>query len=181
VLSHKDALTLKREQPDTAQGWRDAILMCLLLDHGLRCSEMAALLFEHINLYEETLTFYREKVDLVQTHQLSKDTRAALRHYLEHAALTAGEHLLRGSRRGGRLLGRMSERAVTARVNVLGERLGVEQLSAHDGRHTWATLAIKAGTDLKALQDAGGWKSPYMPLRYAEAAKIANDGVKLPE
>ena len=66
-------------------------------------------------------------------------------------------------------------------VDVLGERLGVEQLSAHDGRHTWATLAIKAGTDLKALQDAGGWKSPYMPLRYAEAAKIANDGVKLPE
>lgn len=30
-----------------------------------------------------------------------------------------------------------------------------------------------------ALQDAGGWKSPVMPLRYAASAKIANAGVKL--
>ncbi len=73
----------------------------------------------------------------------------------------------------------MSERAITARVNVLGERLGIHGLSAHDGRHAWATFAIKAGTDVKALQDAGGWKSPYMPLRYAASGKIANAGVKL--
>ena len=28
-------------------------------------------------------------------------------------------------------------------------------------------------------QDAGGWSSPAMPLRYVEAAKIANEGVRL--
>jgi hypothetical protein len=32
---------------------------------------------------------------------------------------------------------------------------------------------------IKALQDAGGWNSPNRPLRYAESAEIANDGVKL--
>ena len=32
-----------------------------------------------------------------------------------------------------------------------------------------------------ALQDAGGWASPAMPLRYVEAAKIANQGVLLGE
>jgi integrase len=127
------------------------------------------------------VSFYREKVDLTQTHTLTKDTRAALRRYLEYAALEPGEHLLRGSRRSGRLEGRMSERAISARVNVLGERIGVHKLSAHDGRHTWATLAIKAGTDVKALQVAGGWKSAHMPIKYAEAGRIANDGVKLPE
>jgi len=29
------------------------------------------------------------------------------------------------------------------------------------------------------LKDAGGWNSPAMPLRYIEAAKIANEGVRL--
>jgi hypothetical protein len=29
------------------------------------------------------------------------------------------------------------------------------------------------------LQDAGGWNSPAMPLRYVETAKIANQGVIL--
>jgi hypothetical protein len=32
---------------------------------------------------------------------------------------------------------------------------------------------------LKALQDAGGWSRPAMPLCYAESAEIANDGVTL--
>jgi hypothetical protein len=29
------------------------------------------------------------------------------------------------------------------------------------------------------LQEAGGWKSPAMPLRYATKARKANEGVKL--
>jgi len=84
-----------------------------------------------------------------------------------------------GSRKGGILQGAMSDRAITDRVRVLGERLGIEGLSAHDCRHYWATSAIKGGTDIKSLQDAGGWSSPAMPLRYAASGKVANKGVKL--
>jgi site-specific recombinase XerD len=180
-ISKDQAAQLKREQPDTPQGRRDALLMCLLLDHGLRCGEIATLTLHCVNLNDETLTFYREKVNIVQIHQFTKDTRVALRRYLECVQLQPGDPLLQGSRRSGKLEGRMSERAITARVNVLGERLSVsiKGLSAHDGRHAWATFAIKAGTDVKALQDAGGWKSPVMPLRYAASGKIANAGVKL--
>jgi integrase len=182
AVSKEQAAQLKHTQPDTPQGRRDALLMCLLLDHGLRCGEIAALILKNVNLIEETLTFYREKVDMEQVHLFTKDTRIALRRYLECVQLSPEEHLLRGSRRslaGDRLQGRMSERAITARVNELGERIGITCLSAHDGRHAWATFAIKAGTDVKALQDAGGWKSPVMPLRYAASGKIANAGVKL--
>ena len=32
-----------KTQPDTPQGRRDALLMCLLLDHGLRVGELAVL------------------------------------------------------------------------------------------------------------------------------------------
>lgn len=73
----------------------------------------------------------------------------------------------------------MSSRAITARMKHLCKAIDVEGASAHDGRHAWATSAIAGGTDIKALQDAGGWSSPAMPLRYAASQVIANKGVKL--
>jgi len=41
-----------------------------------------------------------------------------------------------------------------------------------------STLAARAGTPVDRLQDAGGWNSPVMALRYLEAAAIANTGVR---
>ena len=73
----------------------------------------------------------------------------------------------------------MSVRASNARVGELGQAMGIERLSPHDARHYWATQAIRNGTDIKSLQDAGGWTSPAMPLRYAASAAIANEGVRL--
>ena len=73
----------------------------------------------------------------------------------------------------------MTTRAITKRVNALGKRLGIPNLSAHDGRHTWTKRAIQGKTDLRALMDAGGWSTPTQPLLYAESGKIANAGVQL--
>ncbi len=174
-ISPEQARALK-EQRNTPQGRRDALLMCLLLDHGLRCGEVAALTVESLNLSTGLLTFYRQKVDKVQTHRLTRDTLLAAMRYFEVAK--PKEKLLMGSRKGGKLEGSMSERAITDRVRELGERIGVKGLSAHDCRHDWARSAVKA-SDIKALQQAGGWSSPAMPLRYADDATIANEGVKL--
>lgn len=73
----------------------------------------------------------------------------------------------------------MTAGAVTKRVRTIGNELGFSALSPHDCRHFWATSATRGGTDTKSLQDAGGWKSPAMPLRYVESAAVANAGVKL--
>ncbi len=73
----------------------------------------------------------------------------------------------------------MTAGAINKRVGFLGEQIGVHGLSPHDCRHYWATSATRGGTDLKSLQDAGGWKSPAMPLRYVESQAIANKGVRL--
>lgn len=73
----------------------------------------------------------------------------------------------------------MTERAITGRVRELGERIGTSGLSAHDLRHYWATRAARNGTPIDRLQDAGGWNSPAMPMRYIESAKIANEAVRL--
>jgi integrase len=180
-LTPAEVRKLKETRLDTPQGRRDRLLMCLLLDHGLRCSEIALLEVTNFNFETGEMTFYRPKVQKEQTHKLSRDTRAALQAYADAGDMPPAGKLLRGSRKGGKLTGSgMSERAITARVNELGRALiGKDGLSAHDGRHSWATRAARNGTDPFALQEAGGWNSLAMPRRYVEAAKIANEGVKL--
>lgn len=168
-----------KAQPDTPQGRRDSLLMCLLLDHGLRCGEVAGLTVTDFDLRGGELVFYRPKVNLVQRHKLTADTLTAARRYFDQDAPPAGP-LLRGSRKDGRLhQAGMSVQAITARVATLGAALGIDRLSAHDARHYWVTRALAAGTQLDRLKDAGGWSSPAMPLKYAAGAKVANEGVKL--
>lgn len=170
-----------KDQPDTPQGRRDAVMMALLLDLGLRVGELALLKVENIDLKRGELKFHRPKVDKTQTHELSKDAREALRRYQQAGdmPLLADAPLLRSSVKGGKLgkVG-MSERAISRRVNVLGKQVGIEgKLSAHDCRHYWATDAARRGIDPFRLQEAGGWNSLVMPRRYVEAAKIANEGM----
>ena len=110
-----------KTQPDTPQGRRDQLLMTILLDHGLRCSEVSRLSVANLDLARGELTFYRPKVDKQQIHQLSKDMVTIGRMYMEEDALSSGT-LLRRSWKDGKLLDTgMSERAITLRVKVLGE------------------------------------------------------------
>jgi integrase len=164
------------------QGRRDCLLMCLLLDHGLRVSEVAGLVATDFDLKRGELRFYRPKVDKQQTHRLTADAERAAQGYFAQDAPALGRILL-ASKKGGELTRRpMSARGITKRVWYLGrELLGIVDppLSAHDCRHYWATDAARNQTDPFALQEAGGWSSLAMPRRYVEDAKIANQAVKL--
>jgi integrase len=167
-------------QPNTPQGRRDALLMCLLLEHGLRVSEIAALTRQSFDLKAGTITFYRSKVDMTQTHIMTPATRKAAGAYLQYDALADGI-LWRKSHKGtGKLSVQLSAtsaaRALTKRVELLGRHAGIEGLSAHDGRHYWATYEARSETPIDRLRQAGGWKSIAMPLRYIADAEIANAG-----
>lgn len=166
--------TLLKKQPDTPRGRRDAFIMCLLLDHGLRVSEVAALDVQSINLQTGELVIYRHKTDKTQIHQLTPGTYKAARAYLTDCSSDQGPLFV-----GICSKARVDTSSINARVGQLGEAIGIKGLSPHDCRHYYATDAIRNGTDIKSLQDAGGWNSPAMPLRYAESAKVANSGVKL--
>ena len=85
--------------------------MALLLDHGLRVGEVAGLTVGAFDLPDAgpsgrrkagELRFYREKVDKVQTHRLSRDALDAAQAYLAQDAPPIGP-LLRASRKDGRL------------------------------------------------------------------------------
>lgn len=179
MLTYDQAQRLKT-QPDTAQGRRDALLMALLLDHGLRCGEVALLTVTDFDPTKGTMTFYRPKVDKTQTHKLTGDTLRALQAWFDSGNAPAVGPILRGSRKGGALTAAgMTERAITARVRALGQEVGLANLSAHDCRHYWATRATEQGTHPRRLQQAGGWNSPAMVMRYVNEAEVANEGVML--
>jgi integrase len=188
-IGHKKAEPVKitpgqafslKHHPSTPQGRRDVLLMCLLLDHGLRVGEVAALTVSDFNIKERELRFYRPKVNKEQIHRLTDDTLAALTAYQANGDIPENGLILRRSMKNEQLgaVG-MGERAITARVCFLGEKIGLYGLSAHDCRHFWATSAAKHGTDPFVLQEAGGWSSLAMPRRYVEDNDIANEGVKL--
>lgn len=177
-----DQVKALKTHPDTPQGRRDALLMALLLDHGLRVGEVAILTVDAFYSDESgTFTFYRPKVGKQQKHRLSADALRAVTAYLMHDAPERGSLLFRQSAKGGSLKtgAGISERNLSERVRTLGHKIGIESLSAHDCRHSWATRAVKGKTDAFALRDAGGWASLAMPSRYVEAAAIANDRVAL--
>jgi len=146
---------------------RDALLMCLLLDHGLRVGEIAILKRNAIALRSRLLTFYRPKVDEPQTDRMTDDTLVAARAYL--ATLPAKQESLFD----------LAVISIQERVRTLGVLAGIQGLSPHDCRHCWATRAASHGTPLGRLRQAGGWSNIQTPLRYIRDSAIANEGVIL--
>jgi len=156
------------KHPDTGfLAKRDALLMCLLLDHGLRVGEIVILKRNQIHLRGRTLTFYRPKVDEPQTDRLTNDTYEAAKAYLP--TLPAKQESLFD----------LAIISVQERVRILGELVGIHGLSPHDCRHSWATRAARHGTPLERLKQAGGWSNIQTPLRYIKESAIANEGVIL--
>ncbi|MFC1936708.1 tyrosine-type recombinase/integrase [Chloroflexota bacterium] len=171
-ITKDQAESLKAQDTSTDQGKRDAVIMALLLDHGLRVGELAALAVESINIEAGQLTFYRSKVDKWDTQSLTGDTWRVLPEYLGATGITKGA-LLRGSVRGGDLAtGGMSTRAINKRVGYLGDRAGIEGLSPHDCRHYAATKDANKGKSIYWLMEKYGWTSPATAIRYIEAAAV---------
>ena len=178
VISAAHAKRFK-QQPDTKKGRRDALLLCFMLDHGFRCSEIAALKVAKLDVGEATMTMYREKVHLWQVHDLSPDTLQAAQAYLPYVGDQVW--LFPGNRdRETGETGPLTTRAINDRIFTLGQRIGIkERFGPHDGRHHWTTDIFKNGTSIDRVQEAGGWSSPAMPLRYANKGRKANEGVKI--
>ena len=72
VLTAEQSRRLKRQHPPTPQGIRDRLLMCLLLDLGLRASEVASLAVEAFS-EPGYIIVYRQKTDTADRMELTTD------------------------------------------------------------------------------------------------------------
>lgn len=185
-LTTTQALTLKKltthpERPSKRQHdlllpARDALLMGLLVEHALRCSEVALLKVESIDLRRGTITIYRPKTDRTDVQRMHQHTRLAAEVYLSHLKRKSGP-LFTGYDETVPL----STRAINKRVGVLGGELGIEHLSPHDLRHHWAFDALLNQTPLNIVQADGGWETEVMPLRYARQFGTPGGGAFITE
>ena len=181
-ISHEVAKRLKQNHPTTPMGKRDKLLMCLLLNHGLRASEVEQLKVRDFSIDEGgvmLMRFFRPKTKGYGQHQLTPETQSAYESYVSVlSAETLNGSLLLSAKKSGDLRTRpMKVRDITRRVNLLGTQAGTNRLSAHDCRHYLATKLARRGYGVDRLMQFFGWASPTTAMRYVEQTKIDNEGI----
>lgn len=120
-LSTEQCDKLKTVGEDTPQGRRDRLLMCLLLDHGLRPKDVTEL--------------SAGKQDALKW---SDDTHSALRAYIDagDCPTEPDAKLLRASLKSGALgHAGMTVTGCSSRVRYLGKHLGIHGLTPSDCKH----------------------------------------------
>lgn len=184
-----------KKYPDrkTAQGRRDALILTLLVDTGMRIGELANLFvtgmvdlgdgdvrWVGVDMAEGLIAYYAEKTNVVVTLKQSPDVAAVLKLWLSTDAPAMGP-LLRASNRSGALTkAGMTRGAISARVRELSQAAIGRELSPHDIRH--GTITVMANNHPDRLHDLSlmyGWKpGSKMIYTYAKERDIANaDGL----
>ena len=142
------------DHPDrrTRMGSRDAVLLALLYDCGLRVSELAGLRLDQIDL-EAWLIRVRGKGDKERFVPFGEEAREVIQAYLaESRGLSrrarANPHLFPGAR-GGHLTRQRLWQIVKLHLSGAGVARGV---SPHTLRHSFATHLLDNGADLRAVQ-----------------------------
>ncbi len=144
LLAHPDRTT--------RMGLRDALLLALLYDCGLRVSELVTLRLEHLDL-ESWLIRARGKGDKERFVPFGEEARAAIVAYLSGSRgrsrrATGNGYLFPGTR-GGHLTRQRAWQIV--KLHLLGAGVA-RSVSPHTLRHSFATHLLDNGADLRAVQ-----------------------------
>jgi site-specific recombinase XerD len=149
---------------------RDAALLRLLADTGMRRGEVAGLTVADLHLDGAGLILLRGETSKGKRDRLvplSREAVAALDKYLRvrhshpHAALP---WLWLGKR------GRLSDSGILQLVERRGRQVGVAGLHPHRFRHTFAHRGQREGMSATSLMAIGGWKDAAMLARYGRSA-----------
>lgn len=146
---------------------RDEAIIRLLLDCGIRVSELTGIDLDHLDLDAETVTV-TGKGSRVRNSYFGAKTGQALDRYLmlrnkhkhrDNAALFLGER------------GRFTPDGVRERLKVRAEMAGLDaRANPHRFRHTNAHDFLLAGGQERDLKRLMGWRSDTMLERYGASA-----------
>ena len=182
VASPDEAARLIAAVPD-----KDRAVWAVAFYAGLRLGELRALEWESVDLAAGTIRVTRswDQVAGPIKPKSEAGTRTVpiptvLRDFLTPHKLKAGRHagLVFPGRHGGQPFGHWS---LQERADKAWEAAGLNRLTLHEARHTFASLMIAAGVDAKALSDFMGHSSiqvtfdkygHLMPGSGAEAAAL---------
>lgn len=142
---------------------RDEAMLRMLLDTGMRISELAGLNIDSVDLDTE-VAIVTGKGNRIRACPFGPKTARAVDRYLR----LRGKHPR--AREPGLWLGqrgRLSSDGIDDRLRQRATQAGVEQLHAHRFRHTFAHAWLAAGGQERDLMRLAGWRSTEMLGRYA--------------
>ncbi len=159
---------LAQVESKTFLGLRNKVMMLLMLDSGLRLSEVLGLQLVQLDLAGGEL-IVMGKGRKERKVPFAAVMREAFKGYLKkRARVQAGEDLVFMSRRGGQL----TRRHVQIMVRRYGRQAGIKgvRVSPHTLRHTFATQYIRNGGDPFSLQAILGHSTLEMVRNYVNLA-----------
>jgi integrase len=167
-------LLLRLVGPSPAER-RDVALLLVMRDLLARRSEAVALALADVSFAPDgsaTAIIRRSKTDATgqgEVRWLSPRTVKHLRRWLDVAGITEGP-VFRAVNKGGKAGGPLTGSDVPRILKRLAERVGLDPagISGHSARIGMAQDLVASGAELPAVMQAGRWKSPTMPARYAE-------------
>ncbi len=155
------------EQAKGIQGIHDRCIVLLLYHTGLRAGELAALHLGDMLLGERSghVNVRRGKGNKSRRVPLNAEARAVIRDYLRVRPATQVLNLLIGQR--GEPL---SAHAIYDVVVKYGQLAGLDHITPHTLRHTFARTLLTAGTPLSDVADLLGHSSLDTTRIYTKAS-----------
>jgi len=169
----------------TVRGLRDRAILAVLLGCGLRRSEVAALMFAHLQQRDGRWCI----VDLVGKHGRVRTApmptwvKVAVDAWTGPAGVEAG-HVFRPVNRADCVTGdRLGEKVVWQMLRQYSAAVGVPGIAPHDLRRTCAKLCRAAGGELEQIQLLLGHASVQTTERYLgtkqDLVHAPNDAIRL--
>ena len=153
----------------TPKGARDLALCSLMLDTGLRESEICNIQLADVDLDRRTLQVI-VKGGQWESAIFSTETTAHIEHWLKYRTVDDGKNALFTSTRQRR--GKpITPRGLQSIVREWGKFLGVP-LSPHDFRRGMAVTAAMGGASELLIMLNGRWKSTDMVRRYTRGLRL---------
>lgn len=148
---------------------RDAAILLVLVDAGLRASELCDLEVRHFDRKTGRILVEKGKGRKQRVVYVGQSAQRALWRYIQRRGALAQTDPIFESSRGG---GPMDRDGLRKLVNRIGQRAGVAGATPHRFRHTFAVNFLRNGGNLAALQDLLGHSTMEMVRRYARLAEV---------
>jgi site-specific recombinase XerD len=149
---------------ERARAERDALIIAMLYDTGMRAGELADLETENVNTDTGIVYIAKSKNHRSRVVRLSAVGLRYLDRYLRHCSGPAPVFLLEGKR--GKMTRSGVYQVVTERFALAGVKA---KIGPHDLRHTSASHVVGSMTESEMMQ-LYGWQDAEMARHYARQA-----------
>ncbi|SFI01318.1 Site-specific recombinase XerD [Modicisalibacter xianhensis] len=172
---HLDDVTIRAlcsacETDETPKGERDAVLLHLLVNTGLRRSESVSIDLEMIDRGRQSIRIVG-KGNKERLVFMPKDTFLRVTAWQSKLGRDTGPLFTRVRRHGVITDHRITDQAVYFIIKERAAQAGVEECAPHDFRRTFATNMLDRGIDVLTVQYALGHTNLATTQRYDRSAE----------